>query len=112
MAEAQHGPNQRSREQMAANECGNRVSRQSDHRGAAEPARHKRLSRTHGDFVEAAFHAETFGHRTDEVVVANRGSSDGDDEIRSLRQTKRCCKGSLRIARDGQDAGLGSDLVE
>lgn len=72
---------QRFEEEQGADEARNGVSRKAEHRDAVEIPDHQRFSRSHGDAPEIKRHAAAEKRRLDEIVIADRSSSEGDEHV-------------------------------
>ena len=85
-----------SRNRCAADDGRDRVAGQAQHGGAHQPPGHQRFAGAHGDLPERRLQPQIAGDLADQVVVADRGAADGDDEIGALRQIEDRASGLLR----------------
>ncbi len=96
-------------EDMAADHCRDGVSRQADHRRAAQPPGHQRFARPHRDLVEGAAPSRIRPATcADQVVVADRGAADGHDQVRALGQLEGRRERGGGVAGDRQQPRLGA----
>ena len=97
---------------MAEHHGGNRIARQPDHGLAAHPPRHQRLSGTHGDLVEAEVQSLRPEHVAHEVIIADRGAAEGDDQVRFRRAVQRFFQRIGIVGGDWLDFGDGAASLQ
>ena len=110
---AEQGAERGHHEEQAADDRGDRVARQPDHEHRPETPVHQGLSGAQSHPPEAELHAFRAERRLDEVVVADRGAAEGDEEIRSRRPgaAHGVPQGADIVGGDAEIDGLGAGLL-
>ena len=97
---------------MPADHCRNRISGQPNHDGIAHLACHQGFPGAHFHLVEALVQTHLLRYGPDQIVIPDRGTADGDDQIRTLGQRQRRFDRGRGVLGDRQDTGMSAHAVK